>query len=46
MILKLKYLAGTARVRYHEKPGGVREWVPRGVCRVRVEADLHKVEIR
>lgn len=46
MTLKLKFLGGTALARHYEKPNGIRQWVPRSVCKVKVEADLHEVEIQ
>ena len=52
MILKLKFLGGTALARHYEKPGGVRQWVPRSVCKVLadghrdVKSELHEVEIQ
>jgi len=45
MTLKLKFIGGTALARHYEHANGTRQWVPRRVCRVRVEGNPHEVEI-
>ena len=44
-VLKLKFLRATELARYYEDQRGTRQWVPKKVSRLLVEADLHQVAI-